>query len=534
MRVEHLIIGAGMAGLVLAHRLGRSRVRVVDPNPGGYKIGESVVPEQFHHPVMRALLPEVERLPSYSPKYGTTFVSGDSVASFPLPKEEAGVAMHVSRSEIESLMRRAWSVEVARERVLSVDLERRCVRTDRETYEVEGLVLDCSGPAMVLGAALGDARSLWPIWATWGYFDLLERDDAAFHRALRAEGKRYLRYDALRREVLPDGEIEGWSPSRTTLLTREEGGLWTWQIPLHGSTMLSFGAVSRDGEVSPERLFELAQTRQAPGFRLAPRPDDGTPFGRVHRRSHFARRCETAATERFVRVGDAFAFGDPVYSVGSAIAVNRALELADVLEARGWSADCARVWCADSESQLARAIEGFEFWYSGDLLERSEAAAAVRDELLLGSAFQVKSARHYGAMLRDAGLNKGPHRRALDPAYALAWRRPDPALASAGRELDARTGTGWSLDAAARGEGRLYLRWRRPDAPPLTVMIFSDDRAPCYARAGGFALSYLNLLDGPYPMDDAARALLDAITSDLARRAGVWRGLGDVAESAHG
>src|SRR5688572_9355605 len=100
-RVDHVIIGAGLAGLVLRHFLRDRRVVLLDPAPFSYKIGESVVPEQFGHPELRALVPALRELPSYQIKSGTVFVSDDSVASFPLPPAEAGVSMHVARDELE-------------------------------------------------------------------------------------------------------------------------------------------------------------------------------------------------------------------------------------------------------------------------------------------------------------------------------------------------------------------------------------------------------------------------------------------------
>ncbi|MFO0652970.1 MAG: hypothetical protein U0326_42525 [Polyangiales bacterium] len=530
MKVDHLLIGAGMAGLVLRRLLKSERTVLIDQNPGAYKIGESVVPEQFHHPVMRALLPAIEALPSYSPKYGTTFVSDDSVASFPLPPEETGVAMHVARSEIEQLMRREWSIDIAQERVLEVDPARHLVRTDRQTYEVERQIIDCSGPAMVVGSTLGDVKPLWPVWATWGYFDVVHNDDARFRNDVATHGRKYLRYDALRRNVLKSDEIAGWSPSRTTILTREDDGLWTWQIPLFHSTRLSFGVVSRHGPVSRERYRDIAMTRHAPNYTLAERPEDASsPYNRYHAREGFARRCGTAATMDYILLADAFGFADPVYSVGTAVAVNRAIELADVLNSDGWSEDVCAAWCADSEAQLSRAIAGFEYWYSGELLRSGEAATEVRDNFLLGTAFQAKTAHHYGRLLRDAGLNRGVHRREFDPEAADDWSGPDGRLVSSLRGLlelaPSATLAGWNLvDARARAAG-LQVRWSAPGKPELTMDVDFGDVRQCFMRVEGVALSFLNIMDSPYPYDDRVRGLFDAVAASVRSRAPAWREL---------
>lgn len=68
--VDYLIISAGMAGTVLDHflRAEPGRKVFVDPKPGGYKVGESVMPEHFLPPELAALLDEIRELPSFTPK----------------------------------------------------------------------------------------------------------------------------------------------------------------------------------------------------------------------------------------------------------------------------------------------------------------------------------------------------------------------------------------------------------------------------------------------------------------------------------
>ena len=82
--VEHLIVGAGPAGLVLQRFLREPDTVLLDPSPFGYKIGESIIPEHFGHPLLAELLPALRAQPSYSPKYGTIFVADGCAASFPL------------------------------------------------------------------------------------------------------------------------------------------------------------------------------------------------------------------------------------------------------------------------------------------------------------------------------------------------------------------------------------------------------------------------------------------------------------------
>lgn len=528
MKVDYLLIGAGMAGLVLRKFLDGHRVVLIDQNPGSYKIGESVVPEQFQHPFMRALLPAIEKLPSYSPKFGTTFVSDDAVASFPLPKEEAGIAMHVARAELEQLMISEWNIPIRREKVLEIDVARHVVRTDAETYEVEKQVIDCSGPAMVLASMLGDVRSLWPVWARWGYFDVVDNDDARFWAPIRDGRKAYLRYDAVRRRVLKGDEIAGWSPSRSTVLTRAADGVWTWQIPLHDSKVLSFGVVSRHGPIDEAMYDDVTSRHASPNYTLRARPTNGPgAFDRRYAREGFARRASTAATKDYILLADAYGFADPVYSVGTALAVNKAIELAGVLNERGWDEKLAASWNADADQLLSRAIAGFEFWYSGELLKSEAAANQVRDQFLVGNAFQASAAKHYGTLLNDVSL-AGFRDQDRNAADQFAWLAPEAHEATSRvRTLLAMTGNGlegWTLGAAASRPGGIQLKWIRDDKPELVMDVDFGHSDKAFMRIERFGLTPLETVGGPYPFDHKVAKLFDGVAERMRRRLPKWEG----------
>lgn len=525
MKTDYLIIGAGQAGLVLKRFLTEGRSILLDPNPGGYKIGESVVPEQFAHPIMGALVPKIRELPSYAPKVGTTFVCDDSVASFPLPPTEVALSMHVARSELEQLMAREWNTEIMRERVVEVDIAKKTVRTDKQTYEVERQIIDCSGPAMVLASALGEVSSLWPVYAAWTYFDVGASSDDRFWEAIRTDGKKYLRYDAPRRKILPGNEIDGWSPSRTTILTRLRDGVWTWQIPLFNAKLLSFGVVSRHGPVSAEELLSTAALRRSANYELAPRPQDGSShFNRIYTREGFARRARVAATMDYILLADAFAFADPVYSVGTALAVNKAIELASVLNGTGWTEGRRAEWCEAADKLLARAINAFNFWYSGDVLRDDDAAAEVLDNFLVGDAFQVVAAQNYGGMISDVALNRAPLRdREVSELEWVDDIRREPFEALLGIAGDGAL-AGFRLAGAGMFSGGFKFRWEAEDRPELTVVVTmgGDPSAKAYKRAGRLAISFMSLKDRPYPFDAKVAALLDAMLDRMSRRENDW------------
>lgn len=526
-RVDHVIIGAGLAGLVLRRFLRDRNVVLLDPAPFSYKIGESVVPEQFGHPEMRALVPAVRALPSYSLKAGTTFVSAGSVASFPLPPAEAGVSCHVSRHELEAMIAERWSISIVREKVIAVDVERRRVTTTARVYESAGPILDCSGPAMVIANALGEVERLFPTSATWAYWDIESSDSSAFHRAVRERGLRYLRFDAMRRRVLPGGdELPGWAPERTTLLTRLDGNVWTWQIPLHDARVLSYGVISRGEPIDEASYRRIALEGASPGYRLRPRSTAGpSPYDRVHTRAGFARRARRAASRDFVLLADAYAFADPVYSVGTALAVNRAIEIAEVLRTSGWTDEACARYARTSETLLARAMQAFDFWYRGEVLTSDEAAREVQSNFLVGTAFQVDVARHYGNVSTDAlwAGDHGPRAASAreEGGFGLDVAVEDHVYALlGGAEL-----AGWSLAAATTTRGGLLLRWRREGKPDLEMRVaFAHaGAARPFRTVGSTALSYESLIEGAYPFDASVDALFRALGEKLAPREDDWR-----------
>lgn len=523
MVVDYFIIGAGVAGLTLRRFLASDSVVVADPKPFKYKIGESMTPEQFAHPVMRALLPKVHELPSYSRKGGSTFVDGQNVVKFPLPGWEHGLAIHVARPELEQLMADEWGIDIVRERVLEVDLAGKRVRTDRATYEVRRQIIDCSGPAMVLASQLGEVSELWPVWSTWAYYDI-EALDPRFD-ALLGEGRNVLRFDPVRKRVLEAEELPDWSSARTTILTMLRPGVWLWQISLARTTLLSAGLVSNEGPVKAVDLEDAVARYSAPGYKLKARRRDGTDWrDRYHSRPGFARRAKVASTKDYILLSDAFAFADPIYSVGTTLATNKAIELALLLNAREWDTATSDAYNKEYERLIARAVAAFKSWYTGDLVKDDTAAADVQRGYLAGTAFQVNLTRHYGHLLRDVKLEAdgGARREAVSDWIAM----PEIAVArQVGMMLglgDDGTLAGWTLATAVpRGSG-LDLHWRRAAGPVLVMDVDFDEPAKAFRRCGPIALSAQSLIDRPYPHDHQVDELFSSVTDRMKNKEQAW------------
>src|SRR5688572_15793520 len=112
--VDYVILGAGIAGMTMQHVLEGESVALIDPSPGRYKIGESIIPQHFIEPEVRPLFEIVQKLPSACPKDGTLFVADDSVGAF-APFADAGYTIHVARQELEAATAAYFQTEVIRE-----------------------------------------------------------------------------------------------------------------------------------------------------------------------------------------------------------------------------------------------------------------------------------------------------------------------------------------------------------------------------------------------------------------------------------
>ncbi len=529
-KVNYLIIGAGMAGTVLEHFLQDPDVVVLDHEPGGYKIGESIIPEHFHHPEVRAMVPKIKELPSYSPKWGSTFVGKDSIASFPLPPHGAEVAMHVSREELEPLMHEIWNTPIVREKVTAIDLDNKVVTTDATRYQVAKQIIDCSGPAMVLARLCGEVSTLWPVYSRWAYFDIESIDDSRFWARIKEQKIDYRRYDIPKGRVLPSGEQDGWKPSKATILTEIEQGLWTWQIPMFAEKMLSVGVVSRHGTISSERLNELAIAHAAPHYQLKARPQDkSSSYNREHQRNGFAIAAKQTASPDFVLMADACAFADPIFSVGTGLAVNKAIELAAILNEEGWTDAARERWVADYGRLIGRAVKAFDSWYDGSMLRNDEQAQEVQRGFLVGRAFQVGIAHHYSQQIVDAGPpadQAGPDGRGRHIVDADADRLDEQVAALLGIEPGGSL-AGWKFDGAVCASKEVQQRWSKPGKPQLVInMSFDPATTRYFRRVNDISLSFMNLLEKPYPFDDDGVALFDALEPLITGHVEEWEKLG--------
>lgn len=519
-QVEHVIIGAGIAGLVLAHLLESDRVVLLDPNPGSYKIGESLVPELYRHPELRKLLPKVRQLPSFNEKHGSLFVGPESAVNFPLAAAESTIAMHVYRPELERLLVAEWGLEIRREKVVDIDFDHRVVRTDRGAYDIEGQIIDCSGPAMVVANMLGEVESLLEVHARWRYHDIVSCDNARYLRRLEERGRSLRHYDLRHDRIVDSAETLGsWTPSHSTILTQVEDGVWCWQIPLYDSTVLSFGVVSRHGEVTPEAYARVVESHAADCFDLRPRPASDHPLDREHARSGFARRAKRAASEDFILIADAFAFSDPVYSVGVGFAASQASTIASRLNKGPWDADAVTHYCERTEELVARAFAAFELWYRGETTTSDEAAREVQHGCLHSRMFDQSIIEHYGNVTNDTDLEVDGSPGSRDPFHPV--RGAKPLTEDVGRLLQVDEIAGWRRGTAVRCTGGVRVSWRDDRGEELNMLIGArDGDGPSYRSLGALQLSYLAPLGADAYGD--LTPLFDGVSTRVREREGEW------------
>jgi len=322
-QVEHcdvLVIGGGPGGSTMSTMLARQGRRVVmlekDHHPR-FHIGESLLPgngELFDRLGVRA---QVDRIGM--PKYGIEFVPPDlpytSVVEFGDGLDpNKGTAWQVRRSELDELLFRhaqkegAVALEGAKVREVDFDAEGATVRAvtndgRRRAWRTR-FVVDASGRDTLLANKF-KSKSRNPKHNSTAIF-------GHFRNARRLEGRQ-------------EGHI--------TICWFEHG--WFWFIPLADGTT-SVGAVCwayyLKGRDKPLKDFFFDTIAMAP--ELADRVKDAELIDdAVHATGNFSYAGTHATGDRYLLVGDAFTFVDPMFSTGVYLAMLSGLEGAEVVAA---------------------------------------------------------------------------------------------------------------------------------------------------------------------------------------------------------
>jgi len=315
-----LVVGGGPAGSTIAALLaerGRDVALLEKARHPRFHIGESLLPANVALFDKLGLRAEVEKIGM--PKWGVEFVSPDHeqrqfVEFADAWDKSMPYAWQVRRSELDELLFRhagakgAHTLEGHRVRDVAFDDEGATVQVElddgaRQTWRTKFLV-DASGRDTLLANQLGckQKNPRHNSAALYGHYTGAER--------------------------LP-GKLEG----NITIFWFEHG--WFWFIPLADGTT-SIGAVCWPHYLKSRSkpLPEFFADTIALCPELVERLKNAALVGgEVHATGNYSYSSTRSSGERFLMLGDAFAFVDPVFSSGVYLAMQSGFEGAGVVEA---------------------------------------------------------------------------------------------------------------------------------------------------------------------------------------------------------
>ena len=320
-----LVIGGGPAGSTVAALLatqGRSVVLLEKAQHPRFHIGESLLPANVGLFERLGVREQVEKIGM--PKFGIEFISPDHDHRTYLEFAEAwnkemSYAWQVRRSDLDELLfrhaaaRGATTLENCRVRDVSFDAEGATVQAELTTADGDKtaktwrarFVIDASGRDTLLANKLRikDKNPAHNSSALFGHF----------RNAQRLEGKK-------------EGNI--------SICWFDHG--WFWFIPLADGTT-SIGAVcwpyylkTRNGKPLKEFFKDTIALCPVLVERLkdAELVDDA-----VHATGNYSYIARHCSGERYLMLGDAFTFIDPMFSSGVYLAMHSAFDSADVVAA---------------------------------------------------------------------------------------------------------------------------------------------------------------------------------------------------------
>ena len=350
-KFDAIVVGGGPSGSTVATRLAQRGRRVLlleKERFPRFHIGESLLPCSLPLFEQLGVLPALERH-GFLVKYAAEFVTADGSYSRRYAFADglipgAASAFEGDRSELDHLllMHAAESGVEVREGTavtrFEIDHEGAAVTARDDAgqelrFEAQ-LLLDATGQTSFMAGKLG-LREMDTSLKNFAVF-------SHFEGAERHEGKR-------------EGDIS---------VVLVPGGWW-WVIPLAGGRT-SVGQVGPSSMLrgrKPDEAYFHEQIAQTPY--LAKRLAQATRVGPVRTISDYSYVSKRLAGDRFVLVGDAGAFIDPVFSTGVYLGMLSAFKAAEAVDAALTSGRYSRREFLAYEAWVKRQVQTYRKFVKG-------------------------------------------------------------------------------------------------------------------------------------------------------------------------
>lgn len=316
------VIGGGPGGSSTATALARRGRKVLvlerDSFPR-FHIGESQLP--WSNEVFRALgVHEAIAEAGFVRKWGASFRAIDG-----------GTEQYADfEAAVETPMPQTFQVPRAKFDEILLRHSARCGADVREGHRALDVAFDATGVTLRFSDAAGSEHAV----RVAALVDASGRAAFLAKKLGRHERDPMLRNIAVHAQYEGIPRAEGRRAGDIRMLTRPDMG-WIWLIPLSES-VTSVGAVipqkvhNRESRATPEESLDhyLANTPAAPPLLEAARRVSPARFDADY--SYLGTRM---AGDRWVAVGDAAAFLDPIFSTGVLLAMQGGLDAAEVIDA---------------------------------------------------------------------------------------------------------------------------------------------------------------------------------------------------------
>ena len=332
---EVLIIGGGPAGSTIAALMaerGRDVVLLEKAKHPRFHIGESLLP--LNMPLFERLGVDAQMKRIGMPKYGAQFVSpwhGDPVTyDFADAMDKSlPLAYQVRRSEFDEILFRNALDKGAK---------------GLEECRVTAVEFEPDGALVTARDANGEERT----WRTQFVVDASGRDTVLANQFSHKRRNRKHNSAAIFGHFSGASRLPGKAEGNISLFWFDHG--WFWFIPLADGTT-SVGAVCwpyyMKARKSDPQSFFLETIALCPS--LAERLQGARLTSPVTATGNYSYHVKRASGERYILLGDAFTFIDPVFSTGVLFAMQSAFVGADTLET-----------CLAEPRKAARALKAFD------------------------------------------------------------------------------------------------------------------------------------------------------------------------------